>query len=99
MKGWHEALSLEGNTVQHVGSRGGRAMRLLYASCDFGAHKFGIHIPTSTERELSEFLSAYEFLCKSQLTEFFAELTEFVHKLSEFSLPKQCSRNCIPPVS
>ena len=34
-------------------------------------------------RELSEFLSAYSFLCQSELTEFFAELTEFAVKLSE----------------
>ena len=35
----------------------------------------------------------------SELTEFFAELTEFEAELSEFSLPKQYSRNSIPPVS
>ena len=46
------------------------------------------------ERVLSEFLSAL-----FELTEFFAELTEFATELSEFSLPKQCSRNSIPPVS
>ena len=38
------------------------------------------------------------FVCKSKLTEFFAELTEFAQKLGEFSLPKQCSRNSILPV-
>ena len=44
-------------------------------------------------KALSEFLSACH-LCKSKLTEFFfAELTEFAPKLSEFS------RNTIPPVS
>ena len=30
---------------------------------------------------------------------FFAELTEFAPRLSEFSSPKQYSRNSIPPVS
>ena len=49
--------------------------------------------------ELSEFLSAYFFVCKRELTEFLAELTEFAVELSEFSLPKQYSRNSIPPVS
>ena len=38
-------------------------------------------------------------MCKSELTEFLAELTEFAAELSEFSLPKQYSRNSIPPVS
>ena len=38
-------------------------------------------------------------MCQSELTEFLAELTEFAAELSEFSLPKQCSRNSIPPVS
>ena len=38
-------------------------------------------------------------MCQSELTEFFAELTEFAAELSEFSLPKQHSRNSIPPVS
>ena len=33
--------------------------------------------------ELSEFLSAYYFVCQSELIEFFAELTEFAVKLSE----------------
>ena len=33
-------------------------------------------------------------MCHSELT----ELTEFAAELSEFSLPKQCSRNSIPPV-
>ena len=37
-------------------------------------------------------------MCKSELAEFLAELTEFAAKLSEFSLPKQYSRNSIPPV-
>ena len=50
-------------------------------------------------RELSEFLSAYYFVCKSELTEFLAELTKFAAELSEFSLPKQYSQNSIPPVS
>ena len=39
------------------------------------------------------------FVCKRELTEFLAELTEFALKLSEFSLPKQYSRNSIPPAS
>ena len=34
----------------------------------------------------------------AELTEFLAELTEFAAELSEFSLPKQYSRNSIPPV-
>ena len=38
-------------------------------------------------------------MCKRELTESLAELTEFAPKLSEFSLPKQYSRNSIPPVS
>ena len=38
-------------------------------------------------------------MCQSELTEFFAELTEFAAELSEFSLPKQYSRNSIPPVA
>ena len=37
------------------------------------------------------------FLCaKANSPSFFAELTEFAVELSEFSLPKQCSRNSIP---
>ena len=47
-------------------------------------------------RELREFLSAL-FVCKSEPTEFFTELTEFAPKLSEFSLPKQHSRNIFRP--
>ena len=40
------------------------------------------------------------FVCKRELTEFLAKLTEFAAELSsEFSLPKQYSRNSIPPVS
>ena len=39
------------------------------------------------------------FVCRRELTELFAELTEFDPKLSEFSSPKQYSRNSIPPVS
>ena len=34
-------------------------------------------------------------MCQSELTEFFAELTGFAVKLSEFSSPKQYSRNSI----
>ena len=49
-------------------------------------------------RELSEFLSAYFLVCQSELTEFFAELAEFAVRLSEFSSPKQYSRNSILPV-
>ena len=42
------------------------------------------------------------FVCRSELTEFLAELTEFAQnsvRLSEFSSSKQYSRNSIPPVS
>ena len=39
------------------------------------------------------------FVCQGELTEVLAELTEFAVKLSEFSPPKQYSRNSIPPVS
>ena len=38
------------------------------------------------------------FVCKRDLTEFLAGLTEFASELSEFSLLKQYSRNSIPPV-
>ena len=44
-------------------------------------------------RELSEFLSAYHLCDKANSPSFFAELTEFAQKLSEFSSPKQYSRN------
>ena len=70
---------------------------------------------TVSNTELSEFFlalpefrgdnsvsSSQPFLCekKSELTGFFfAELTEFATELSEFSLPKQYSRNSVPPVS
>ena len=37
-------------------------------------------------------------LQESELTEFLAELTEFAAELSKFALPKQYSRNSIPPV-
>ena len=50
-------------------------------------------------RELSEFLSAYYLCAKANSPSFFTELTEVAQKLSEFSLPKQCSRNSAPPVS
>ena len=50
-------------------------------------------------RGLSEFTRSPLFVCKCELTESFAELTEFAAELSEFSLPKQYSRNDIPPVS
>ena len=66
---------------------------------------------TVSNTELSEFSGLIEFwgassvssfslvfVCQSELTEFLAELTEFAAELSEFSLPKQCSRNSIPPV-
>ena len=39
------------------------------------------------------------FVCQSQLTNFFAELSEFAAELSNVSLPKQYSRNSILPVS
>ena len=39
------------------------------------------------------------FVCQSELTEFSAGLTDFAAELSEFSPPKQYSRNSIPPVS
>ena len=39
------------------------------------------------------------FVCQRELTKFFAELTEFAAGLSDSSLPKQYSRNSIPPVS
>ena len=58
----------------------------------FGPHR----VPGS---ELSEFLSAYYLCVSPNSPSFFAELTEFAAKLSEFSLPKQYSRNSIPPVS
>ena len=38
-------------------------------------------------------------MCQSRLTEFFAELTELAAELSEFSPPKQYSRNSLLPVS
>ena len=38
------------------------------------------------------------FLCKSELTEFFAELAEIGSEFTKSSLPKQYSRNRIPPV-
>ena len=50
-------------------------------------------------RELSEFLSSYCFCAKANLQNIFAELTEFAAELSEFSIPKQYSRNRIPHVS
>ena len=50
-------------------------------------------------RELSEFLSAYDLCAKANLPTFFAELAEFAEELSKFSLPKQCSRKSVPPVS
>ena len=37
-------------------------------------------------------------MCKREPTEFLAELTESAAELSEFSPPKQYSRNSIPPV-
>ena len=57
----------------------------------FGPHR-------APGRELRKFLSAYYLWVKAN-TEFFAELAEFAAKLSEFSLPKQYSRNGLPPVS
>ena len=49
--------------------------------------------------ELSEFLSAYYLVCQSELAEFSFRRTHRVTAgLSEFSLPKQYSRNSIPPV-
>ena len=47
-------------------------------------------------RELSELLSAYYLCAKTNSPSFFAELTEFAPKLSEFFSPKQYSRNSIP---
>ena len=49
--------------------------------------------------KLSEFLAAYYLCAKGNSPSFFAELTEFAPELSEFSSPKQYSRNSIPPVS
>ena len=43
--------------------------------------------------------SSRPIICgQNKLTEFFAELTKSVAELSEFPLPKQYSRNGIPPV-
>ena len=50
----------------------------------FGPHR----VPA---RELIEFLSAYDFVCKSKLTKFLVELTKFAAELRKFSLPKQYS--------
>ena len=50
-------------------------------------------------RELSECLSAFLCVWKRTHRVFFAELTELAAELSEFFLPKQCSRNSILPVS
>ena len=50
-------------------------------------------------RELSEFISACSLWVKRNSSSFFAELSEFAAELSEFPLPKQYSRNSIPPVS
>ena len=50
-------------------------------------------------RELSEILSAYYLCAKANSPSFSAELIQFAAELSEFSLPKQYSRNSIPPVS
>ena len=48
-------------------------------------------------RELSEFLSAYYFFCdKANSPSFFCRAHRV--RLSEFSSPKQYSRNSIPPV-
>ena len=54
--------------------------------------------PSSGERAQWVPLSLL-FACQSKLTEFVAEITEFAAELREFSLPKQYSRNGIPPVS
>ena len=68
---------------------------------------------TVSNTELSEFLfaltefraeslvtSSRPIICaQSKLSESFAKLTELAAELSEFSPPKQCSRNSIPPVS
>ena len=53
--------------------------------------------PSSGERAQWVPLSLL-FVCQRELTEFFAELTEFPQKLSELA-PEQHSRNSIPPVS
>ena len=45
------------------------------------------------------FFALTEIRGESELTAFFAELTELATELSAFSLPKQCSRNSVPPIS
>ena len=56
-----------------------------------------LRVPSSRERTQRVPLTLL-FVCKSELTEFFAKLTESTQKLSELSLPKRCSRNSIPLV-
>ena len=55
-----------------------------------------------TEFQGESSMSAFgPFICGSKGTHrvfFLAELTEFAAELTEFSLPKQYSRNSIPPV-
>ena len=44
-------------------------------------------------------MSSSLFVYQSELTELVAELTEFAIELSEVKLPKQHSRNSLPPIS
>ena len=87
--------------------------KIAVHTCFIGNGPNTVSGSTGPNTELSEFLcsslSSGEraqwvprnllFVCRCKLTEFFAELTEFGAELSEFSLPKQHSRNSIPPVS
>ena len=54
---------------------------------------------TSSVSSFQPFICVPIISSQCELKEFLAELTEFAQKLSEFFLPKQYSRNSIPPVS
>ena len=57
-----------------------------------------VFLPSPSSRERAQWVPlSLLFVCKSKLTKFLAELTGFAQKLTEFSLPKQYSRNSTLP--
>ena len=78
-----------------IGDRPNTASESTFSNTEL-SELFGPHRVLG--RELSEFLSGYWLCAKSNLPSFFAELTELAAELTELSLPKQYSRNSIPPI-
>ena len=94
-------ISFDGNNLWADGSVQSETGRIRFSESTVSSTELSEFFLALTEfpgTELSEFLSAYYLCANANSPSFLAELTEFAAELSEFSSPKQYSRNSIPPV-